>query len=49
MKSSIPDFDSQGMFKNCSNLKGAISYDASKTDIYYANYNTGYFTYKEAP
>lgn len=35
------------MFYNCTNLRGAISYDSSKTDVNYANYNTGYFTYKE--
>ena len=36
--------DSNDMFKNCSALKGAISYDASKTGIAYANPETGYFT-----
>ena len=34
------------MFKDCTSLKGAIDYDASKTDHTYANYNTGYFTLK---
>jgi hypothetical protein len=28
-------------------LKGAISYDGSKTDVTYANPETGYFTYKD--
>ena len=32
------------MFKDCTLLKGAIDYDASKTDPAYANYKTGYFT-----
>ena len=35
---------SQDMFRNCIALKGAISYDASKTDVRYANPTTGYFT-----
>lgn len=34
------------MFKDCTSLKGAIDFDASKTDHTYANYNTGYFTLK---
>ena len=34
------------MFKGCTSLKGAIDFDASKTDHTYANYNTGYFTLK---
>ena len=38
---------SYNMFDDCTNLKGSISYDSSKTDVNYANYNTGYFTYKE--
>jgi surface protein len=33
-------------FFKCENLTGAISYDSSKTDVTYANYTTGYFTYK---
>lgn len=37
---------SNNMFLGCKNLEGAITYDAKKTDITYANYNTGYFTYK---
>ena len=32
------------MFFNCTNLKGAASYDSDRTDKYMANYNTGYFT-----
>ena len=33
------------MFKDCTNLKGAITeYDESKTDYHFANYKTGYFT-----
>ena len=34
------------MFLYCSSLKGAISYDSTKTDATYANWTTGYFTYK---
>ena len=37
---------STNMFGICPKLIGAISYDSSKVDITYANYNTGYFTYK---
>lgn len=37
---------STGMFTGCSSLSGAISYDDTKTDITYANYENGYFTYK---
>ena len=36
------------MFGNCAKLKGVISYDSSKTDVTYANWTTGYFTYKAA-
>ena len=36
------------MFEYCSELKGAISFDTSKTDATYANWTTGYFTYKTA-
>ena len=32
------------MFKDCTSLKGAIDYDASKIDHTYANCGTGYFT-----
>ena len=39
---------SSNMFVNDTNLKGAISYDSSKTDVTYANWTTGYFTYKAA-
>ena len=38
---------SNDMFKNCSNLRGSINYDSTKVDIEYANYENGYFTYKE--
>ena len=34
------------MFYGCQSLVGAISYDASKTHLNYANYETGYLTYK---
>lgn len=34
------------MFTACKNLKGAISFDRSKTDATYANWTTGYLTYK---
>ncbi len=37
---------SAGMFDYCTNLKGAISYNESKTTAAYANPTTGYFTYK---
>lgn len=37
---------STNMFGICPKLIGAINYDSSKVDITYANYNTGYFTYK---
>ena len=37
--------ESFDMFKDCTNLKGAITeYDESKTDYHFANYKTGYFT-----
>ena len=37
--------ESVDMFKDCTNLKGAITeYDESKTDYHFANYTTGYFT-----
>ena len=32
------------MFEGCTSLKGAIDFDASKTDHNCANYETGYFT-----
>lgn len=38
-----------GVFGGCTNLRGAISYSSSKTDVSYANYTTGYLTYKAAP
>lgn len=34
------------MFNGCVSLVGAISYDSSKNDQTYANYTTGYLTYK---
>ena len=37
--------DSFDMFYSCLALKGAISYNSSKTDATYANPETGYFTY----
>ena len=40
--------NSNNMFKYCTELKGAISYDSSKTDVTYANWTTGYLTYKAA-
>ncbi len=40
---------SDGMFSDCSNLKGAISYIAANAnDVTYANTETGYLTYKPA-
>ena len=32
------------MFKGCTNLKGAVAYDATKVDVSMANPTTGYFT-----
>ena len=37
---------SQGMFEGCTALKGAVTYDESKTDATMANPETGYFTKK---
>ena len=37
------------MFNNCYTLRGKISYSSSKVDGRYANYTTGYLTYKAAP
>lgn len=34
------------MFSNCFKLRGNMEYDENKVDITYANYDTGYFTYK---
>ena len=34
------------MFDECEKLKGAIGYDENKTNSSYANYTTGYFTFK---
>ena len=38
---------SVNMFTNCTSLEGAIKYNPKRTDYRYANYNNGYFTYKE--
>ena len=38
--------ESMQMFLFCEKLKGAVSYDESKTDASMANPNTGYFTKK---
>ena len=38
--------NSPDMFKNCTKLKGAVSYDANRTDVTMANPTTGYFTSK---
>ena len=40
--------ESMGMFSGCTNLKGAVPYDASKTDVSMANPKKGYFTKKES-
>lgn len=37
---------SDEMFYNCTNLKGAVKYNANKEDVSMANPNTGYFTKK---
>lgn len=37
---------SYDMFYYCSDLSGAISYSGAKKDATYANYTTGYLTYK---
>ena len=39
---------STDMFYGCSKLSGKISYNYSKIDATYANYTTGYLTYKAA-
>ena len=39
---------STDMFKNCTKLKGAVSYDQTKVDVTMANPTTGYFTKKSA-
>lgn len=38
--------EGSSVFDGCKTLSGAISYDSSKIDITYANYTTGYLTYK---
>ncbi|MBS7409874.1 MAG: BspA family leucine-rich repeat surface protein [Muribaculaceae bacterium] len=35
---------SDNMFLNCTSLKGAVAYNASKTDLRMANFTTGYLT-----
>lgn len=40
--------NSSNMFYGCTSLVGAINFDSSKTDMTYANYEIGYFTYKAA-
>ena len=40
--------ESWGMFFSCTNLKGAVPYDRSKTDVSMANPETGYFTKKKS-
>ena len=37
---------SYNMFSSCTSLKGAVSYDSSKTDVSMANYTNGYLTKK---
>ena len=39
--------NSTDMFRDCSKLKGAVAYDANKTDVTMANPTTGYFTKKD--
>ena len=48
---SITDISGKGgaMFTGCRKLSGAISYRLDKTSCTYANYTTGYLTYKAAP
>ena len=38
--------DSYSVFTDCTSLKGAVSYDSSKTDVSMANYTNGYLTKK---
>ena len=38
--------DSYLVFTDCTSLKGAVSYDSSKTDVSMANYTNGYLTKK---
>ena len=38
--------ESQNMFEGCTQLKGAVKYDASKLDVRMANPTTGYFSRK---
>ena len=47
--STVAVTSSNNMFSGCTNLQGAIAYDSTKIDATYANYETGYLTYKAAP
>ena len=38
--------ESENMFADCTKLKGAVAYDANRTDVTMANPTTGYFTSK---
>ncbi len=38
--------ESENMFADCTKLKGAVTYDANRTDVTMANPTTGYFTSK---
>ena len=38
--------ESENMFADCTKLKGAVAYDANRTDVTMANPTTGYFTKK---
>lgn len=44
VKANVKAREIEGNFRN--NLVGKIAYDSTKVDIEYANYETGYFTYK---
>ena len=41
-------YNGDDMFKDCTNLVGAVPYDENKVGKEMANYTTGYFTYKAA-
>ena len=41
-------YSGDDMFKDCTNLVGAVPYDENKVGKEMANYTTGYFTYKAA-
>ena len=40
--------ESEGMFADCTKLKGAVAYDENETDVTMADPETGYFTAKSA-